>query len=213
MPPSTRPRTDPPANSTGPVRGRPATSAGPNTRTTTPAALSTSRTETRSWTGSTRRTGRPTSSGSSSTAATARPCRSGRCAGRPGRPPASLSTRSPGSDRGRVYPPETTRPGLRYRPLRRLRGPTRKGPAPPMPKDSLNTTEAAAEINRLAELHGSRRRIRPDTLRDWRTDRKGPTYRKVSGWFVEYDLTALRAWTLAVYLGLAIDRDADSGEP
>jgi hypothetical protein len=78
-----------------------------------------------------------------------------------------------------------------------------------MPNDRLNTAEAAAEINRLAELHGSRRRVRPDTLRDWRTDKKGPAYRKVSRWFVEYDPDALRTWTLTVYLGLPADRDTE----
>jgi hypothetical protein len=76
-----------------------------------------------------------------------------------------------------------------------------------MPKETLNTAEAAARINRLAELHGSRRRVRPNTVRDWRTDGRGPAYRKVSRWFVEYDAAELRAWTLAVYLGLPGDQD------
>jgi hypothetical protein len=71
-----------------------------------------------------------------------------------------------------------------------------------MPKDRLNTTEAAAYINRLAAATGSRRRVRPNTLRDWRTDRKGPRYSKISNWFIEYDPAELEAWTRTVYLGL-----------
>jgi hypothetical protein len=82
-----------------------------------------------------------------------------------------------------------------------------------MPKQALNTKEAAAAINRTAERHGSPRRVRPDTLRDWRLDRKGPPYRKVSGWFVEYDRDALTAWTVRDYLGLPPNQDADPGDP
>lgn len=76
-------------------------------------------------------------------------------------------------------------------------------------EESLNTNEAAAEINRLAAEYGSRRRVRPDTLRDWRTDKKGPAYRKVSRWYVEYDAAELRAWTRTIYLGLPATQDAE----
>jgi hypothetical protein len=77
-----------------------------------------------------------------------------------------------------------------------------------MRPDALNTTQAAEEINRLAADAGSPRRVRPATVRDWRTDGKGPRYRKVSRWFVEYDPEDLRDWTREVYLGLPAETDA-----
>lgn len=61
-------------------------------------------------------------------------------------------------------------------------------PRPTNPStERLTTPEAAELINSLARQLGSRRRVRPHTLRDWRTDRKGPAYVKVSGHFIEYD--------------------------
>lgn len=71
-----------------------------------------------------------------------------------------------------------------------------------MPPEKLNTVQAADEINRIAAAHGSPRRVQPATVRDWRMDRKGPAYAKVSNYFVEYDPDVLAAWTRQVYLGL-----------
>lgn len=64
-------------------------------------------------------------------------------------------------------------------------------PTTPAP---LNTRQAAAEINRLLAAAGSPRQVAYRTLVDWRLDGRGPRYRRVSGWFVEYDVDVLRDW-------------------
>jgi hypothetical protein len=49
------------------------------------------------------------------------------------------------------------------------------------------------------EHRRSRRQDQPPS-RDWRTDGKGPAYRKISGWFVEYDPAELERFVRDEYL-------------
>lgn len=72
-------------------------------------------------------------------------------------------------------------------------------PTSPSSPARVNTRGAAARINQLAAELGSPRRVTPATVRDWRTDRKGPAYHKVSGYFVEYDVEEIDRWVREQY--------------
>jgi hypothetical protein len=68
----------------------------------------------------------------------------------------------------------------------------------------LTTPQAAAEINRLLTERGSTRRTTVGTLKDWRMDGKGPRYRRISNWFIEYHPGDLAAFVDEYYFGARV---------